>query len=421
MAVKTCGSDFLLQIFRAGAWETVAHQKDTAGNGTDELVDVTDKQDSIKYRFALPGCGVRAVQITASGYSNNSLSFDYLHTSFGTQHVQARLFSDGVTFWESEYKITQFVRQGTYNGAEEFSLVLESANTVNGTTPPEECTWFDADGEAIADTDGIGICVVAGTIYIMSASASGGTPNELIVCISSTGAVITDVATAGSVVAGPSIWGTITSDSYITGGGTDTLCIHYPTTFIPDEILTQFDVLIDGVPISGGVGLLQTNGVRSNTYVFADTTGTLHADFVNFSVVDSMNIASRNIASGQNTFFAGWTAPALNQGDVILSGAGNDHAFDLAKFIDGTHPWPFVMEVFGYDARIGAAQTAQATYFLFGGPSFSSQINNSPQPAAPVVWPITGNPAGSGNVFTFSRDSCRLTIYPDGRREIIAF
>lgn len=130
---KRAGRDLYLEVKVASVWTRLGPSRADAGTLTNEVVDDSSKTGD-NWRTALTGCGTQAVALTSSGIIvDGDAVLAALHTAFmfGT-FVEARLVSDGGTdtLYETNYKVASFERGGEYNGAEEYSAVLESAGTV---------------------------------------------------------------------------------------------------------------------------------------------------------------------------------------------------------------------------------------------------------------------------------------------------
>ena len=117
----------LLRLGTVASPTTVAGLKDTTLSLNNEMVDVTNK-DSAGYRTLLAQAGVQSLTITASGTAESAAGFETIQNyafanSINTMNM---IFGDGDTI-EGSFQITKFDVAGTYNGAQTYSITLESS------------------------------------------------------------------------------------------------------------------------------------------------------------------------------------------------------------------------------------------------------------------------------------------------------
>lgn len=121
------GISMLLRLGTVASPTTVAGLRDVQLTLNNEMVDATNKE-SAGYRTLLAQAGVQSIQITGSGTAESQTSFETLQgyafaNSINTMNV---IFGDGDTI-EVGFQITNFQIQGPYNGAQTFSITLESS------------------------------------------------------------------------------------------------------------------------------------------------------------------------------------------------------------------------------------------------------------------------------------------------------
>lgn len=180
--MASCGAELRLEIFvdPVGDWVAFKTRSDSTSL-SNESVDVTDKQ-GIPWRI-LENCGLRSSSITSSGffYSDNDSVMEWL-TQQATESpfIQARLARGGTAFLaQGTYLIASFGRNGEYNGAEEFSINLESSGEVTETPAPpvvDVAHWWKMDegsGATVTDYGTVGLDGALGS----TASWFSGGPN----------------------------------------------------------------------------------------------------------------------------------------------------------------------------------------------------------------------------------------------------
>ncbi len=139
MATKYCGKDFLVQAEDQtvpATYNTVGSMRDTSLSIANEAVDVTDKS-AANSRQLLGECGVNTMSISGAGLFSDELAVEELHAlSLTGAIVNLRLISDAGDMYAGPFQVASFERNGTYNGAEEFSISFESAAAITYTPAP---------------------------------------------------------------------------------------------------------------------------------------------------------------------------------------------------------------------------------------------------------------------------------------------
>lgn len=135
---KYKGKDFLVQVetVTPGTYATAAGMRSTGLTLNAEAVDVTDKGDT-PWRQILDGAGINSMSLSLSGvFTDSTVLEDMLgYCMAGTLH-NYRLTSGLGDKFTGSFKITSLERNGEYNGAEQYSMTLESAGTVIYTAAP---------------------------------------------------------------------------------------------------------------------------------------------------------------------------------------------------------------------------------------------------------------------------------------------
>ncbi len=121
------GISMLLRTGTVLSPTTVAGLKGTTLSLNNEMVDVTNK-DSAGYRTLLAQAGTQSLTISANGTAESATGFETLQgyafaNSINTMNV---IFGDGDTI-EGSFQITKFEIAGEHNGAQTYSITLESS------------------------------------------------------------------------------------------------------------------------------------------------------------------------------------------------------------------------------------------------------------------------------------------------------
>jgi len=131
--MKLKGRGFLLQLGTDEVtpdFTTIAHFEELSLNQENGAVDVTDK-DSEGNRELLSGAGIRSCTISGAGNFNNQASFLYLQSAVALKSQRIyRVVSNLGDTYKCRFRVTEFSRNGDYDGAEKFSVKLESADTL---------------------------------------------------------------------------------------------------------------------------------------------------------------------------------------------------------------------------------------------------------------------------------------------------
>ena len=135
-----CGKDLLIQIEDPavpGTFVTIADLRDTSVSINNESVDVTTKT-TMSWR-QLIDCGVRTMSISGSGvFSDDAALADFVDSVIGNTSTIAnyRVISGRGDQFQGAFQATTHDRNGSFNGAEEYSLSLESAGDITYTPAP---------------------------------------------------------------------------------------------------------------------------------------------------------------------------------------------------------------------------------------------------------------------------------------------
>lgn len=129
MAAKK-GMSFLLKQGTTSGGTTLAGLRDTSIRINNEAVDVTTKTHVGK-RTLLEGAGITSMTITANGVFEDDAAYDTVlgYALANTINAMGLVDGDGNTF-DGSWQVTNFEASGSYNGAQMYSLTLESSGTI---------------------------------------------------------------------------------------------------------------------------------------------------------------------------------------------------------------------------------------------------------------------------------------------------
>lgn len=140
MGVKLPGKNILLYIEDAvtpGQYNLVAGMQANSAEWSKETVDVTDKQSAPDRTLA--DFGVRQMSVSGNGVTEEDTQLLRIEDAF--QGTGGAIFNFRIEMglgtqkrrWQGPFAIASFSRTGEYNGADTFSLSLESAGVITRT------------------------------------------------------------------------------------------------------------------------------------------------------------------------------------------------------------------------------------------------------------------------------------------------
>lgn len=137
---KYKGKDFLVQrqatVGPPATYTTVAGMRSTGLTINAEAVDVTDKGDT-PWRQILDGAGINSMSLSLSGvFTNAAVLASMLSDCMTGTLYNYQLISGLGDKFVGSFKITSLERNGEYNGAEQYSMTLESASAITYTAAP---------------------------------------------------------------------------------------------------------------------------------------------------------------------------------------------------------------------------------------------------------------------------------------------
>jgi TP901-1 family phage major tail protein len=134
---KYCGKDLLIQIGDGAATEVFTTVGGFRSNGTtinNEQVDITDKGSSKKRE--LLACGINSMSISGSGLVSDNAALEAMKLAAHSGDIgNFKIISGLGDVYQGPFQVASFERTGEHNGAEEFSVSLESAAAITYTAP----------------------------------------------------------------------------------------------------------------------------------------------------------------------------------------------------------------------------------------------------------------------------------------------
>ena len=139
MATKFCGKDLLIQLEDVipSTFTTIGGFRSNGVTINNEQVDVTDK-GTMPWRQLIE-CGIRTMSLAGSGVFTDDEVMKRMvaHSVTDGETIQNfKIISGAGDTFEGLFQIASLERTGEHNGAEEFSLTLESAGIIAYTPAP---------------------------------------------------------------------------------------------------------------------------------------------------------------------------------------------------------------------------------------------------------------------------------------------
>jgi predicted secreted protein len=131
---KNKGRGWLLQIRTDDdpeTWGTVGGFESNDLDLATEAVEVTDKGSSGN-RELLFGAGTKSRTFSGSGFRSSDANYALLQTAAndGTEVVLRMISTDGADKWTGSFLATSLQISGEHNGAETFTVTLESSGAI---------------------------------------------------------------------------------------------------------------------------------------------------------------------------------------------------------------------------------------------------------------------------------------------------
>ena len=137
---KYCGKDFLVQRGDGASPEvftTIVAGRSLGLTINNESVDVTTKGE-VPWR-QLIACGIKSMSITVAGVITGDAVLKSMETDAnGTSNTihNFKIISGRGDTYMGAFLVASFGRTGEYNGAEQYSITLESAGAITYTAAP---------------------------------------------------------------------------------------------------------------------------------------------------------------------------------------------------------------------------------------------------------------------------------------------
>lgn len=128
------GKNFLLKLGSAASGTTIAAMRTTRFAINSEMIDATNKSSVDLMRELIAGGGVKSVSVTAEGVLTGATQSATLlgYALDGSLNAFGIVFDNGDKI-DGSFQITAFEASGEYNGAQTYSMTLESSGDVTVT------------------------------------------------------------------------------------------------------------------------------------------------------------------------------------------------------------------------------------------------------------------------------------------------
>lgn len=129
------GRTFICEINTTGStWVPIAGLRAKTLTQNRAVIDVTHSDHSDLQRRLLAGGGVYQMSFSGSGVLEDAAADVELNTLVASgAHKPFRVTLPGLFTWQASFQVTSYEVTGSYDGAIEFSLTIESAGTVTVT------------------------------------------------------------------------------------------------------------------------------------------------------------------------------------------------------------------------------------------------------------------------------------------------
>lgn len=129
--MEGAGKDFIIEIDTTGSgnYVQVGGLRSSSLSFAAEGIDVTNI-DTAQWRKFLDGAGIRSVSLTGSGILEDEAPIDDIRTALMNQTLTGFRLTEVNGVWTGDFKITSFELSGEYNGAQQYSLSLESSGAI---------------------------------------------------------------------------------------------------------------------------------------------------------------------------------------------------------------------------------------------------------------------------------------------------
>lgn len=129
------GSAFLVKIGDDGSpaeFTSIGGFRSNSIELNEETVDVTDKDDTDKYRRLLEGAGIKTASVSGSGVFKDSAGESTLKDTYANStHRYYEITVPDFVRIEGLFQVTQLSYAGEYNGEATYNVTLESAGALD--------------------------------------------------------------------------------------------------------------------------------------------------------------------------------------------------------------------------------------------------------------------------------------------------
>lgn len=127
------GKDFVIKIeTSSGVYTTLGGLQSSSHSGSAEAIDITSI-DSSQWKELLDGAGTRSFALSGSGVLKDSAPVDNLRSAFLNQALTNFQLLEVNGTWQGLFKVTAFELSGEHNGAQTYSVSLESSGEISFT------------------------------------------------------------------------------------------------------------------------------------------------------------------------------------------------------------------------------------------------------------------------------------------------
>lgn len=126
------GKDFLLKVnTEASTYVTLGGLRSAEFELTREAIDVTN-HGSNQNKESLSGAGIKSMSLSGSGVFEDGATYDVVEDAYFDQtHLNFQIVdADSGKTYQGAFAVTSLSRTGAFDGAQEFSISLESSGAI---------------------------------------------------------------------------------------------------------------------------------------------------------------------------------------------------------------------------------------------------------------------------------------------------
>lgn len=123
------GRGFLLQVQVAGVFTQLGGMQTNSLTFNNEVVDVTNK-GSLGFRTLLEAGGVRSLELNVTGIFDDDAGYRIMRNAVQNgAHISCRMLFETGDVIEGQFAVASVQNSGEYNGAVNYTISLQSANS----------------------------------------------------------------------------------------------------------------------------------------------------------------------------------------------------------------------------------------------------------------------------------------------------